>query len=209
MDHLATTVQEIQNRWQEAYAEYREKESAFMQAWQRFNSDCDQRDHKVEEQKSALLTENQKINQQLEGLGSQYTSFMLDGQQKAADEIKQQMTELSSRRIVNEVLIDSIGKPEYSKALLQEAESAFEQHGDASNTLEAARSEMMNVIDDMLKALEALKESMRYAGDGTLTAKYANRMYRRFRHLPEEDVRIESTPAMSFRREVINGGSER
>lgn len=208
MDYQNTTLQEVLDRWQEVYAEYKEKESTFEKARQAFMKDCDLRDRKVEEQKTVLLQKNQEIDRQLERLGAHYTANLLEGKDKAAEIIKQKMTEFSSKKIANEILVKSIGKPEYSRPLLEEAERAFEEFGNAHTALSSARSEIMDLTDEMVKALERLYETVKYTGD-SMAGLYADRMYKRFRHLPEESDRVATVPTMSYRQEVRSSGSAR
>lgn len=187
MDYMNITVQEISNRWQELSADYNEKISRFMEAWHRFMNDCNARDRKVEERKAAMLEENQTLTQQLESLGTKYTAFMLDGQEKSAADIKEQMTEISAMRSANEVLIGSLGKAAYSESLLQEAEEAFEAFGEASMMLTEKKPEIRDAIDSIVDDLNKLQEKISYAGDSSIEEKYCRRMYQRYNHQPEQE----------------------
>ena len=203
MDFMNTTVQGIKDRWQDLAADFQEKSTQFVEAWKRFMNDCDSRDRKVQERKAELLAENQEYDKQLESLGSEYTAFMLENQQDQAATIKQQMTDITSRRAANEVLISSLGKAAYSESLLQEAEAAYENLGNASMRLDSEKGTIRDALDDMLKELESLKGTIAYAGSITLEATYSERMYRRFNHQAEEGDRQVGSPAFVEQRTVV------
>lgn len=185
MDHLNITLTEFVDRWQELSKDYNEKKSEFVDAWKRFMSDCDSRDRKVQERKDDLLAENQAFDQQLESLGSQYTAFMLEGQEEDAAAIKQQMVEITSKRQANEVLINSVDKVTYSEKLLHVAEEAFDELGTAAAALNEQKGEFRDVIECMEKALKNMGDAILYAGDTTAESKYDLRMHRRFNHQSE------------------------
>jgi len=203
MDFMNTTVQGIKDRWQDLAADFKEKSNQFVEAWKLFMNDCDSRDRKVEERKAQLLAEIQEYDKQLESLGSEYTAFMLENQEDQAATVKQQMTDISSRRAADEVLIGSLGKAAYSESLLQAAEEAYENLGYASMTLASEKGTIRDTLDDMLKELESLKGTIVYAGDITVEATYSERMYRRFNHQAEEGDRPVGSPAIVMQRTVV------
>ena len=185
MDHMNITMQDFLERWLELSKDYNEKQSAFGDAWKRFMNDCDERDRKVEERKNELLAENQGFDQQLESLGSEYTAFILEGQEEKAAAIKQQMAEITSKRAANEVLINSVDKVTYSEKLLHAAEEAFDKLGDAAMTLNQNKGEFRDAIDNLEKVLDNMRDKIRYTGDSTVDTKYDLRMHQRFNHQPE------------------------
>lgn len=187
MDHLNITLTEFVERWQELAKDCNEKQSAFVDAWKEFMNDCDARDRKVQERKVKLSAENQGFDQQLESLGSQYTAFLLEGQEKEAAAIKQQMAEITSKHAANAVLINSVDKVTYSEKLLHAAEEAFEEYGTASAALIQQKGTFRDVIESMKKVLDDMNDTILYAGDSTIETKYDLRMHRRYNHQPEQD----------------------
>ena len=208
MDHLNITMQDFWERWLELAKDYNEKKAAFMNAWNHFMNDCNSRDRKVEERKNELLAENQCFDQQLESFGSEYTAFMLDGQEEKAAAIKQQMAEISSRRAANEVLISSVDKVTYSEKLLHAAEKAFDEAGTASAALIKQKSEFRDTIESMKSVLENLEDAVSNAGDFTMESKYDLRMHRRFNHQPEDGDGLVGGPAFIEHRVVVNSTDE-
>lgn len=204
MDYLNITVQGIKDRWQDLAADFKEKSIQFTEAWKRFMNDCDSRDRKVDERKAELLAEIQEYDKQLESLGTEYTAFMLENQEEHAATIKQKMTDISSRRAANEVLIGSLGKAAYSESLLQAAEEAYENLGNASMTLDSEKGIIRDALDKMLNELESLNGTIAYAGDIRVETSYSERMYRRFNHQSEEGDRPAGSPAFVAQRTVVN-----
>ena len=208
MDYLNITLQAFIDRWQQLLKDFNEKRTEFGDAWQRFMSDCDSRDRKVKERKANLSAENQAFDQQLESLGSQYTAFMLEGQEGDAAAIKQQMAKITSKRQANEALINSVDKVTYSEKLLRAAEEAFEGFGTAAAALNEQKGEFWDVIESMKKALENTEDAIRYAGDTTVENKYSLRMHRRYNGQSEEDERSVGSPAFIEHRKVVNSTDE-